>query len=304
MAYRYLVPQETNQVLQSQFNRCENMGLILRRYVPQEVINNDNIPDQKNKKYRDGWLREICRRFQPDGKHEWEAVLRGQIRRWSALTRGTMQFDLEAKSRLIVGLGGKGTLEIGITLHQPSGLPYIPGSALKGLARSFALFYFAERRGMAFDSAKPDAMKKALEALEKELEEEHFQTADEALFPLAFGTQKTAGAVVFYDSVLKSIPDGKSIFQVDVMTPHFFQYYSSSGMRPPNDADNPVPVNFMTVTAGTVFGFAVGVRQNSTISEQQLEQAALMLLNGLEMFGIGAKTAAGYGAFGALPEKR
>ncbi|QRN84303.1 type III-B CRISPR module RAMP protein Cmr6 [Chloroflexota bacterium] len=53
-------------------------------------------------------------------------------------------FPLKTRNRLIIGLGGKGTLEMGITLHHLYGFPYIPGSALKGLARSYGINIIAE----------------------------------------------------------------------------------------------------------------------------------------------------------------
>src|SRR6185369_614959 len=40
--------------------------------------------------------------------------------------------------RLIVGLGVESVLETSITLHRTYGVPYLPGSALKGLAAAAA----------------------------------------------------------------------------------------------------------------------------------------------------------------------
>jgi hypothetical protein len=42
------------------------------------------------------------------------------------------------KGRMIVGLGDESVLETSIALHHTYGVPYIPGSALKGLASSYA----------------------------------------------------------------------------------------------------------------------------------------------------------------------
>ena len=43
----------------------------------------------------------------------------------------------QTNGRIIVGLGEKNVLETGITLHHTYGVPYIPGSALKGLASHY-----------------------------------------------------------------------------------------------------------------------------------------------------------------------
>src|SRR6266699_1281634 len=39
--------------------------------------------------------------------------------------------------RIVIGLGDESVLEASITLHHTYGIPYIPGSALKGLAASY-----------------------------------------------------------------------------------------------------------------------------------------------------------------------
>ena len=48
-------------------------------------------------------------------------------------------------SRLIVGFGHATPLETGITLDRVHGLPYIPGTALKGICRSWKLDDIASR---------------------------------------------------------------------------------------------------------------------------------------------------------------
>src|SRR5579883_52355 len=44
----------------------------------------------------------------------------------------------QVKGRMAVGLGGGSVIETHITLHRTYGVPYIPGSALKGLALRYA----------------------------------------------------------------------------------------------------------------------------------------------------------------------
>ncbi|WP_167890783.1 type III-B CRISPR module RAMP protein Cmr6 [Thermococcus sp. 18S1] len=48
-------------------------------------------------------------------------------------------FDLKTTSRLVVGLDEGGTYETGITLLRNYGVPYIPGTALKGVAKHYAV---------------------------------------------------------------------------------------------------------------------------------------------------------------------
>src|SRR6266849_7725980 len=51
---------------------------------------------------------------------------------------GAKMYPAHVKTRMIVGLGDESVLETSITLHKTYGVPYIPGSALKGLAASYA----------------------------------------------------------------------------------------------------------------------------------------------------------------------
>jgi len=47
--------------------------------------------------------------------------------------------DLHTNWRLVVGLGSGSVYETSLTLHHIYGIPYIPGSALKGITRSYYL---------------------------------------------------------------------------------------------------------------------------------------------------------------------
>jgi len=46
-------------------------------------------------------------------------------------------FDVSLDWRIVIGLGGESVLETDITLHHLYGIPFIPGSALKGLTRAY-----------------------------------------------------------------------------------------------------------------------------------------------------------------------
>jgi CRISPR-associated protein Cmr6 len=94
------------------------------------------------------------------------------------------------------------------------------------------------------------------------------------------------------------VPAAAPALEVDVMTVHYRKYYedkSDPPKEPPSDSDSPNPIPFLTV-GQTPFWFAVGWR-GKTLDEQLLNQAVAWLTTGLKDFGIGAKTAAGYGYF-------
>src|SRR5882762_817973 len=60
-------------------------------------------------------------------------------------TFGARYHESRAKGRMILGLGAESVLETSIALHHTFGIPYIPGSALKGLAASYLRWQFGEK---------------------------------------------------------------------------------------------------------------------------------------------------------------
>jgi len=306
MAYgTYLVPSDTATVLGQHVKNSRNLGLTLQRYVPQEAIDEtDRLNDRGRPigKERNFWLQDICREFKPD-----TALIESTYRRWLAMTEGAARLTLVSRSRMIIGLGGKGALELGITLHPVTGLPYIPGSALKGLCRNYTLYYIAAESGISLD---PAAVKDPSEAA-RQLDEQLTATANyglnihpeyAALYRALFGKQEEAGQCVFYDAVIQDLPSDRPLFVLDVMTPHFRQYYESNGATAPHDADNPNPITYITVNAGIMFAFAVGSRR--TARQAPTGDALYLLDQALREWGIGAKTAAGYGLFKRVKGKK
>ncbi len=201
-------------------------------------------------------------------------LLRAWNARWEAGVRaaGAEPFSLRTDWRLVAGLGRKGSLEVGFTFHR-YGLPVLPGSSLKGVARAYASF--VEGRG-----------------------------ADDADFVAVFGRvpQKgederlaQAGQAIFFDA----IPASKPKLELDVMNPHYPEYYrDGKGGVPPADWQSPVPVYFLTVAPGTEFRFAEGWRGALDDEARRLrDMARAWLINGLAQLGAGAKTSAGYGYF-------
>jgi CRISPR type III-B/RAMP module RAMP protein Cmr6 len=124
----------------------------------------------------------------------------------------------------------------------------------------------------------------------------------------------TGGLVAFYDAVPD--PQEMDLLQIDILNPHYPDYYDSAGAKaPPSDDQRPRPIYFLAVRPGARFRFpfrlASWPRQptrDETDGERLLllhglnrdEAAAHLrrwLTEGLSTWGAGAKTAAGYGYF-------
>lgn len=81
---------------------------------------------------------------------------------------------LKVENRMVVGLGGENVLEAGLTIHHTYGVPYIPGSAIKGLAAHYCDQVLGE---IDEDFQKGNRVHRAI-----------------------FGTTDEAGLVVFHDA--------------------------------------------------------------------------------------------------------
>ncbi len=130
MADQYYLPPQTAELLDKGAAGCKNLGLILDKYVPQDVI-------EKNEKKGD-WLKYLVQ----EQSHVFDAELFQAValrqRRMLANIRGIHTFSAALAWRMVVGLGGESVLETDLTLHHLYGVPMIPGSALKGLTRAYA----------------------------------------------------------------------------------------------------------------------------------------------------------------------
>lgn len=189
--------------------------------------------------------------------------------------------NLEAKigtatiqGRMAVGMGDESVLETSVKLHRTYGVPYIPGSALKGLAASYA----RNRIGGAW------AM--GIEA-----------------YNIVFGKMEEAGYVIFHDAlyVPGSGPTGFAgrPLHADVITVHHKDYYGNKCMKDaegnetliaPADWDDPNPVPFLSATGD----YLVAVSAISGCDEW-IKRTWEILKRALREEGIGAKTSSGYG---------
>jgi CRISPR-associated protein Cmr6 len=287
---RYPIPRASAQAFAGRDqNRPQNPGLIFDRFAPdwsrQSTLKKDGLEA----------VRRAAERVDEQLLREWNT-------RWQACARAANgePFGLTTDWRFIAGLGRKGPLEVGFTFHR-YGFPILPGSSVKGVARAWALLQIAEKVGATelkeldgILSADGDKEREKYEDWKAGQPAEVQKLADD--FRTIFGTTVAAGRAVFFDA----IPACKPTLELDIMNPHFPDYYQ--GDQPPTDWQSPVPVYFLTVAANTEFRFAVGWRGILDDEGQRLrDQAQQWLKDGLTHLGAGAKTSAGYGYFTTTP---
>lgn len=152
-------------------------------------------------------------------------------------------------SRLVCGLGSASVLETSITLHHIWGITYIPGSSFKGVCREVVFKKLVETKKISED--------KLNEFQDKFYGELCVNDSDILAYQLLFGAQNFKGLLLFLDAY-PDINNNESIFDLDIMNPHYSRYYSDNeGKIPPGDWENPVPIFFLTVKKGVAFKFTV-----------------------------------------------
>lgn len=255
----------------------------------------------------------------------------GKQNRWKAMIEASrgIAFRMRLTERMAAGLGASHVLETGLTLERNTGLPYLPGSTVKGLARAWGLIEVASQLGIILTEkneahtplnklaqilveatpadlqiAKEGELPKPIADLLKALPDKEPPLEDALLyldyFRFVFGSQSNGGAINFLDGIYYGQQAPR--FASDVMTPHFVEYYTGNGSKPPADDDNPNPVSFLPVDKGNTFAFGLVPRLSAFEGldipvDGVLNIARDWLINALAQLGAGSKTAAGYGFF-------
>ena len=198
-------------------------------------------------------------------------------------------FDALGTAPFATGLGMEHPLESGFAFLDPHGLPYLPGSGVKGVLRAAARElasgewvghenYWEEKYIAALFGSKPGE-----DSLER-------------------------GALSFWD-VIPQLPankvNKKVEMRVDVMTPHQNHYYQDGST--PHESGRPIPIPFLTVPSGAWFRFVVTCDERYLPDERLKGDGWRKLLRAVfvhayEWLGFGAKTAVGYGAMQIDPE--
>ena len=220
---------------------------------------------------------------------------------------GVEVITMQTAQPLIIGLGEASPYETGITLDFLTGLPIIPGSALKGNTRRAAIMIYGAEYWDKFSSNFQEKFKCQPEIKQfnglKYIDllpygEEFAFVADQienffvpGTFTEIFGTQDQKGKVIFMDAYPIDWPDGK-LFRLDVMNPHYGPYYENPSKNPPADWYNPIPVFYLTVNVGVKYRFILA-SENENILRKALDWLKFALTN----IGIGAKGNQGYGVF-------
>jgi CRISPR-associated protein Cmr6 len=178
-------------------------------------------------------------------------------------------FDMKTATRLLIGRATPSVFEQGISIHPLWGLPFLPGSSVKGVTRHWAL------------------------------ETGQNETDIQTIFgpePLSEHNDLAArGQVVFLDAV----PLQNRCLEKEVLTPHYPKYYRGDANLP-SDTEKPDIFFLPAVKQDIPFRFALKLSmKNSETTEDKaiLDLAEKWTQSALREFGIGSKTSSSYGYF-------
>ncbi len=197
-----------------------------------------------------------------------------------------LTLEATAIAPFTTGLGNEHPLENGFAFLNPYGLPYLPGSGVKGVLR---------------------------QAVRELLSGEWGETKgwDEAALTALFGKEgeegdkdHQRGALCFWDVIPQL--KGESL-AVEIMTPHQSHYYQQKphmGSATPHESGQPTPISYLSVPPGSGFTFHVQCNPTllnhlaPTLAQNQQWQTLLQAAfeHAFTWCGFGAKTAVGYGA--------
>lgn len=271
MENNYYLPREMNAVLRKCYRDnqvSDNLRLLLHKHVPVSVIEKPLENAKSNAKTV--WLRNIVSQYKADAKLVEAARLRWQS--YVDALKGSL-ISMIIDWRMVIGLGGSSVFETDMTVHPLYGLPFIPGSALKGLTRAWVVTEKNEKTQVPGPEGKAIALIERIFGNQREQETQH------------------AGSVIFFDAILMN----KNFhLTLDIMNPHYSDYYREG--KPPSNDQKPVPVPFLTVGGQATFLFAIAPRSPFKKEDESDAQTALQWLQqALEEYGIGSKTSSGYG---------
>jgi CRISPR-associated protein Cmr6 len=228
-------------------------------------------------------------------------------------SEGGLCIEAIAVAPFTTGLGNEHPLENGFAFLNPYGLPYLPGSGVKGVlrqaARELASGEWGDTHGWSSQTCYAIEIGSGKDKRPIAL----------SMLDVLFGretdsgdTDHVRGALSFWDVIPQIKGDSLA---VDIMTPHQGHYYQqkaaprTDNSTTPHDSGQPNPISLLTVPPGSGFVFHVLcdmahlTRLAPELAEaghdgkarwQTLIEAAFA--HAFQWLGFGAKTAVGYGA--------
>ncbi len=267
----YFIPKDTSKLFKSnklQSKNIDNFSLRLNRYVREDLFSLKNEYEGVS----------FDTNIETDRVDRYYNILKLIPYEQSSLS-------IKNNWKLTLGMGSGSVYNTSMTLHHIYGVPYLPAQSIKGAFRSYIVqTYFADE-------------------LFSEKYNKYSDFEEEVLYKTSwfvdiFGSNDQQGKVIFFDAFSKDFKIIK-----DIMTPHYKDYYGDNKNRvAPTDTQDPQPIKFLALQNAS-FEIYFASKENIEIEDgifkgkKILELIKDELSVSLEIFGIGGKTAVGYGYF-------
>ncbi|MDL2269586.1 type III-B CRISPR module RAMP protein Cmr6 [Desulfosarcina sp. OttesenSCG-928-A07] len=258
----------------SVFKNFPHAGLLFDKYLDQWV-EQDNEPDSKENEKKPQiekkvFYENVIRQYKKS-ESQINPALEKHLKRQAELCTNLRGAGFVATTdwRFLTGFGAAHPYEAGFVWHRTLSVPYLPGSSIKGMMRAWA------------EQWQEDA------ALRMEAEKlfGHKDTHP----------QQNPGALIIFDALPLVAPK----LELDILTPHYQDYYLDPENNSPADYYDPVPVFFITVAPGQKLRFDLaprpGAHPSTSEANADLKKGEKILEEALRFLGAGAKTALGYG---------
>lgn len=198
----------------------------------------------------------------------------------------------QLEGRLVINLADSLMQNAGISLDRLFGLPFIAGSAVKGVSRHAALEELTAATGPERSRLFND-FRAVFGTADSDFKSGDLQPFRELLDGRS---ENQRGEVSF----LPAYPVNEAKVVVDLTTVHYHDYYRT-GRLEDLSKERPLPNPFPAVERGGQFAFCIVLGANNS-SAGSLSAARRWLEAGLTVRGIGAKTSSGYGWFTLRPD--
>jgi CRISPR-associated protein Cmr6 len=264
---RTLIARQREDIEKLLVSHLGHPGLVFERYPKIFSINNEEVMIGADG--RTDRLYHFIEYFENAGNGPARARLAELHNRLDTFIESTEhKHEFKTIWRLAVGLGNPDPSDIGFAFDHACGVPYLPGSTVKGIVRSGALLHGAEKEERAIllgDEPNPDK-----------------------------GDSGLRGGVVFFDALPKEWPE----LTVDVITRHHDPEGIAKKNALPLETDEPTPVPFLVVKKDQVFVFRIARLAQLQAPNFPDDWDSIIwkwLATALDELGAGAKTAVGYG---------
>ncbi|MFM7199183.1 MAG: type III-B CRISPR module RAMP protein Cmr6 [Myxococcota bacterium] len=217
-------------------------------------------------------------------------------RRWQRVARDNdasvvrSVLELKSRSRILLHSATQSSVTEGsLLLHHTYGVPYLPGTALKGVCRARA-----RRLHRLLPERYQMLLGREVASLASRGREQEPGWLTELFGYVETGEEGGLGGLIdFWDALW--VPEGNlSPLALDIVNPHHSQYYTERHPAPlPNE--EPIPTQFLSIAPETRFLLVLEMPALPGAQDWLRFVLEELLLPALELDGIGAKTSSGYG---------